>query len=251
MKLIADGLAVNYQVTGKGKLILFLHGWGSNLTTFDRLTQTLEKSFQCVNLDLPGFGASEEPKKPWDLDAYINFLNEFLAKAKLPKLYAIVAHSLGGRVAIKAVGGGRLEVSKLVLLGAHGIRESKSLRSKMFWIAAKVGKLATSPLPTRYRTNLRRRLYQKAGSTDYLDAGTMRVTFLNIIGEDVRPEAAMINVPTLLVYGQEDTTTPPHIGKIFHGLIEGSKFETIAEAGHFVHTDETEAVSRLVADFLK
>lgn len=249
MKLIVDGLAIEYQSEGKGKVVLMLHGWQSACGTFDKITTKLKAKFRIVRLDLPGFGASEMPDKPWKLDDYIDFVNEFLKKLKIKNVEILVGHSMGGRIAIKAVGSGQLRPKKLVLIGSHGIRESKRLRNRVFWLAAKAGKVATYPLPARYKERLRGRLYKTAGAGDYINAGALKKTFSNIIKEDIRPEAVMISTPTLLIYGQNDTQTPPHYGKTFQKLIEGSKLEIIPDTGHHTHEEEPRQVADLILNF--
>lgn len=251
MKLIVDGLAIEYKDEGKGKVALMLHGWQSTYGTFDKITKKLKSNYRVVRLDLPGFGASEMPDKPWKLDDYIHFINDFLKKLKIKNIEILIGHSMGGRIAIKAVGSGQFTVKRLILIGSHGIRESNRLRNRVFWLAAKAGKVATYPLPSRYKDRLRGRLYKTAGAGDYLNAGALKQTFSNIIKEDIRPEAVMISVPTILIYGQNDTQTPPHYGKTFQKLIEDSKLEVIPAAGHHVHEESSDKVTELILNFCK
>jgi pimeloyl-ACP methyl ester carboxylesterase len=251
MTVIVNGIAVNYHDSGKGKVIFLLHGWESDAQAFSSLARKLSRNYRVILPDLPGFGETEMPQKNWDLDSYINFVKDLADKLNIKKIYGIVAHSMGGRIAIKGVGGGMLPAERLVLIGAHGIRESRSFRNRLFLMAAKTGKFVTKPLPQRYRQRLRERLYKTAGSRDYLDAGEMRQILTKIVSEDVRPEAAMISVPTLLIYGQNDTLTPPHYGKIFEKLIVGSTLKVIPGAGHFAHHDQAGLVETLIEQFFK
>lgn len=170
MTVIVKNLAVNYNDAGKGRAVLFLHGWQSDLQAFDELAKSLGKNHRVILLDLPGFGGSELPKNAWNLDNYIDFVVAFLEKLRIKQVHAVVAHSMGCRIAMKGVGMGKLVTERLVLIGAHGIRESQTFRNRLFWLAAKTGRIVTRPLPRRARHALRRRLYQTAGATDYLDA---------------------------------------------------------------------------------
>ncbi|MBI3984150.1 alpha/beta hydrolase [Candidatus Microgenomates bacterium] len=251
MKLIVDGLAINYRREGSGRVVLMLHGWMSDSQTFSQLVQQLSGTYDVIRLDLPGFGDSELPPSSWGLSEYVAFIVAFLEKLKIERLHAIIGHSLGGRIVIKAVGSGQLKADRLVLLGSHGINQSRSMRNRLYWLAAKTGKVVTKPLPAKIKVKLRQRLYRRVGATDYLQAGALQQTFLNIIREDVRPEAAMITAPTLLIYGQDDEVTPPEFGKTFQRLIEGSKLEVISQAGHFVHEDQLPIVAKLVTEFLQ
>ena len=75
-----------------------------------------------VAVDLPGFGGSEAPPAAWDLDDYAAFLEAFLRKLALDWPYAIIGHSNGGALAIRALSSGTLKADKLVLLAASGVR---------------------------------------------------------------------------------------------------------------------------------
>src|SRR5438105_2284867 len=106
----------NYQLSGKGRLVLLLHGWGDSLATWKDLQKKLASNLQVLALDLPGFGNTEAPKAVWDLDNYAQFVADFLQKLDLDQPYAVVCHSNGGALAIRAVSLGKLQPKKLVLL---------------------------------------------------------------------------------------------------------------------------------------
>ena len=80
MKIIVQNLATEYRDEGSGKTLIFLHGWQSNLHTFDNLASPLKNYYRVVRLDLPGFGGSEMPKETWDLNKYILFVCDFIQK---------------------------------------------------------------------------------------------------------------------------------------------------------------------------
>ena len=73
-----NGLKINYEEKGQGDLIVLLHGWGSNITLFANLIDLLSKKYKVVAMDMPGFGKSDEPKEPWDVSAYVQFVIDFL-----------------------------------------------------------------------------------------------------------------------------------------------------------------------------
>src|SRR5688572_7545347 len=102
MQVIIDTLLTNYESTGTGKVVLLLHGWGDSHETFARLASALAENYQVVRLDLPGFGKTEPPKEPWNLNNYARFLKEFLKKLNLVP-YAVIGHSNGGALAIHAI----------------------------------------------------------------------------------------------------------------------------------------------------
>ena len=86
--------------------------------------------------------------------------------------------------------------------------------------------------------------------SDYLAAGPLKETFLNIISEDLSDSAKKITQPTLLIWGEDDTETPLSDGKKMAGLIPNSKLEVIKNAGHFVYKEKTAEVAESIRKFL-
>ncbi|MDZ4285466.1 MAG: alpha/beta hydrolase [Candidatus Sungbacteria bacterium] len=247
--MIINNLAVEYRDEGSGPTMLFLHGWQDNLHTFDALVDVLKDKWRIVRVDLPGSGASEMPKSAWNLDRYVQFVTDFIAKLGVsPEI--IVGHSFGGRILIKAIAIKAIHPQKAVLIGSAGITKTHTPRNIFFKICAKLGKIIILIPPFFFwRDSIRKKLYTAAGS-DYLQAGALRDTFLNIIKEDLSSAAAEIDIPILLIWGSDDTETPVSDGKQLAAIIPGSRFKIIPNAGHFVHQEYPEHVSELIQDFL-
>jgi pimeloyl-ACP methyl ester carboxylesterase len=83
-----------------------------------------------------------------------------------------------------------------------------------------------------------------------LTAEHMSPTFKRIVADDVQAEAGRLKLPTLLVYGENDQTTPPAFGRRFQQLIKNSSLKIIPSAGHYVHRDQPAAVIKVVEEFL-
>ncbi len=248
MKTIVNGLAVEYSDQGEGLVILMLHGWADTMHTFDVVVRELTL-FRIIRLDLPGFGKSERPHDIWGVGEYATFVHDFLAKIQV-RSYVLIGHSFGGRIAIKGVGTGVLEPEKLILIASAGIAKERGFKNEMLRIVAKGGKaLSLIPPFSAYRQQMRKRLYQSIGS-DYFAAGSMRDIFLKVVGEDLLPYAANINIPTLMIWGRKDGSTPLSDGERIHAAIKGSHINIIDGASHFVHQENPEEVSRLMREFI-
>lgn len=139
MQCIVDGLVVGYDVLGKGKTIVMLHGWGASRQSLSALAKELSKKYQVVLVDVPGFGESAKPTKSWGLSEYAEWVQSFLQKIKIKNVYALLGHSNGGAIAIKLTSLG-FQSEKLILLGAAGIRKRNRGRKLLFKAVAKTGR---------------------------------------------------------------------------------------------------------------
>lgn len=249
MQIIIEDLAIAYDVTGQGEPIVLLHGWGDNRDTFTELTDHLKGNYQVVSVDLPGFGQSQPPHRAWGLQDYSQFVAQFLDKLAITP-YALLGHSNGGAIAIRAVGDTYISCQKLILLASSGVRKKTTVRKMLFTVIARGGKLLSSFLPEASRNKLKNRLYTAAGS-DYLVTPHMSETFKKIVKEDVRDAANKIAAPTLLLYGEHDSETPPAHGQALSELIPDSKFEVIKGAGHHLHHDAADNVINRITQFLQ
>jgi pimeloyl-ACP methyl ester carboxylesterase len=248
MKVIVNGLAVEYDDRGVGKVLLMLHGWKDSLHTFDEVAQSLSSSFRIVRVDLPGFGESEPPSAAWKLDNYVEFVKDFLFKVNVsPDI--LVGHSFGGRIIIKGVAKKLLTAKKIVLISSAGVARRRTFKNFALTVIAKLGRVATLIPPISFwRQRIRRKLYEAIGS-DYFRSGAMSDTFLNIIREDLSEFARNTYIPTLIIWGENDVTTPITDGMRLSTFIRGSKFQVIKDAGHFVHSGRPKEVSELIRGF--
>jgi len=250
VNVVVDGLLTRYELAGKGKLVLLLHGWGADLQSLGELRRGLSKRYRVLALDLPGFGGTQAPPGVWDLDNYAGFVKAALAKLDLKQPYAVIGHSNGGALAVRAISLGTLKPEKLVLLAASGVRTNNKFRRFFLKVIAKTGNAVTIWLPQRYRRALRKRLYGVAGS-DMLVVPHLQDTFKKTVRQDVQADAVAIAVPTLLLYAADDDAIPLADGRQYNQLIKNSRLEVIDNAGHFVQQDQPAKVEALIEEFLR
>ena len=98
-----NGLDINYKISGPddaAHTMVILQGWGTEMGLYDSVAAAVNDTYRVVQFDLPGFGASDEPKEPWNVDAYADFFCGFMEKLGIKKA-VLFGHSYGGRVIIK------------------------------------------------------------------------------------------------------------------------------------------------------
>jgi pimeloyl-ACP methyl ester carboxylesterase len=244
------GISINYEVVGDGPVVVLLHGWGGCIASMGPIREALRSAYTVVSVDLPGFGESEVPSEVWGSEEYARCIGEMLVAAGFADVACAVGHSFGGKVAAYLALQGAVNVRSLMLVGTPGARLPLSEETKRRIARTKRGKKIAAMLPGPIRRSIEKR-YEKLGSEDYRNAtGVMRKILVKTVNEDIRETLAGIAVPTLLVFGANDTATPVEIGRIMEDKIKGSGLVVMENSGHFPYLDEPAAFNAVARSFL-
>ncbi|MCR0262629.1 alpha/beta hydrolase [[Clostridium] innocuum] len=229
-------IKVNVTRSGNGApAVVLLHGWGQNQYMMKFLQDHLCDSFTVVNLDLPGFGESEEPRTVWSVDDYATFLHELLMHMHLTRVI-FIAHSFGARIALRYAY--RYPVEKMVLTGAAGIQAKRGLS---YHIRVKTYKLL-------------KRLHAAPamGSSDYQGASpVMRGVLVASVEDDLRPLLKDIATETLLVWGERDMATPLWMGRVMEEELPDAALVVLPKEDHFAYFHLSIQFCRIVDAFLR
>ncbi|MCM1053960.1 MAG: alpha/beta hydrolase [Bacteroides sp.] len=250
-----NGLNINYICEGdneKKQSVLLLHGWGADIKLFAQITACLSPYFKVYAPDLPGFGESDEPREPWPVDGYADFVVSFCEKMGIEDCY-IIAHSFGGRIAIKLMSRDDLpfRVEKLVLTGSAGIRPKQTLKKKIKTRCYKLGKgILSTNICKRIMPNALENLRKKNGSADYNAASPiMRQCLVKTVNEDLTPLISNIKAPTLLIWGADDDSTPLSDGRLMEKLIPDAGLVVFENSGHFAFLEQGARFCRVISSF--
>ena len=219
--------------------ILFLHGYLSSGNSFFRQMDFLGRDFEVYAPDLKGFGKNIGMQKPYTLDDYINEVEEYKYKNSLIRPH-IVAHSFGGRIAIKATAQNKNFCNRLVLTGAAGLKPKPTLKKTL-------KKTAFNFLKKFIKKEKLSAFYSK----DYLAVdGVMRQSFKLITSEYLDGYLPFIDCQTLIINGEKDKETPVYTAKRLNQNIKNSKLVLIKGAGHFCFLDKPNKFNVEVREFL-
>ncbi len=252
-----DSLNINYTDEGDKSSkdsVLLLHGWGSNITLFQKIVDMLSPYMRVVAPDMAGFGNSDEPKSSWYVDDYVDFIGKF-CKAVDINPTVVLGHSFGGRVIIKGVTRENPVFSpeKIILTDSAGIKPKQSAKQRMSTRMYKAGRsiMSTAPMKKLFPDavdNMRK----KRGSADYLAASpVMRETLVKVVNEDLTDLLPLIKQSTLLVWGDRDDATPLSDGQLMEKLIPDSGLVTIEGVGHYAFLEGWYTFSRVLASYLE
>jgi pimeloyl-ACP methyl ester carboxylesterase len=242
------GLRTRYLVRGAGPPVLILHGWGASIEAVHPIVTGLAPAATVYALDLPGFGETDLPPSPWGVEEYQAFVVTFMEALQIERP-TIVGHSNGGRIAIRMASTEPTRAARLVLVDSAGIRPKRTFRWYRRVGMAKLGKYAARLLgPPGER--LRALLVGRAASADYAAAGPLRPTLVRLVNADLRLFMPEIVVPTLLVWGSEDTDTPLSDAQEMERLIPDAGLVVLDGAGHYSYLDQPARFARIVSHFI-
>lgn len=238
MDIKIQDVNINYIQYGKGKDILLLHGWGQNIEMMKPLGDAFADRFRITIIDFPGFGKSEEPKEPWDIEKYNLMLEVFVKEVGIKKPI-VIGHSFGGRVAIRY--SARNPIEKLVLFGSPCIRISEELPLSVKLLK----KLKTLP----GMNSLGEYMKQYIGSRDYKAASPiMRQTLVDVVNEDLSKFAREIEEPTLLIWGEYDTEAPVNEAKELEKIMIDAAL-IILPGTHYAYLENLSRVISILNNF--
>lgn len=249
-----DGLNVHYIDEGSGDVVLLLHGWNAPAETYRLIIDLLSSRFRVIAPNAPGCGGSDEPPKAWTVDDFVDFTVKFADKLGIDKAI-LMGHSFGGRTIIKLMNRKPrpFAVSKIVLLDAAGIKPKRSAAYYVKVYSFKAMKAVCSVPPFKQLfPNAVENARKKRGSADYRAASdVMRRTMTLCINEDLTPLLGGVDVPTLLIWGENDTATPLRDAKIMEKGIPDAGLVVLQGAGHFAFAERWGQCSRVLDVFLK
>lgn len=259
-----NGLDINYKIIGAGKTpVVLLHGWGVSsdkyIITADKILDLIS-SYVFYIPDLPGFGKSEEPSNDWKLDDYVEFTRSFIKavaqrtsgfepikdildkavkdEGSILKLeeekVILMAHSFGARIAIKYAVKYPEDLCELVMTGAAGIKHPLTPKQMIFFCMSKIGKVIFGlPGLRALERYAKRFLYKAAREKDYANASLrMKEVMKNALAEDLTPLLSRISAPTMLIWGENDHSTPLRDGELMRDKIKGSKLFVVKDINH-------------------
>ena len=252
-EITIDNLKIHYRIAGKGQSLLILHGWGGSSHTWIKVQDILsKKDLKVIVPDLPGFGQSDFPPKPWSVDDYVNFVKKFCDELNL-KNFNLLGHSFGGRISIKFSIKYKDQINNLILVDSAGIKQKLNKQDETLFALSKLAHSLSkikivNPLVGQirkllYKTILRKKDYAKL-------TGMMKETFRNVIYEDLLPYLNSIRVRTLIIWGAKDKIVPVRSAYIFKDRILNSQLKIIPNSGHSPNIYFPEELSDLIINFI-
>lgn len=241
MKFIYKESSVNYEYfdNNSKECLVFLHGWGQNIEMMMPIAKPFIKEYNCLIIDLPGFGDSEEPKEVYSLNDYADMINKLLKSKKVTNPI-LIGHSFGGKISL--VYATMFKTKKLVLLASPFKKNIKkdNFKVKVFKFAKKI------PGINKIENYVKKHI----GSTDYRNASEMmRKVLVKHINTDISNDVKNIKCPTLLIWGTLDSAVSINDGKELEKLIPNSGLVVYEGCTHYAYLERLNQTIRVLKSF--
>ena len=232
---------------GKGRVLLLLHGLFGALSNWEGVVTRFTKNFRIVIPMLPIY---EMPVREAGLDGLRKFVEDFVAFKNLEDMI-IMGNSLGGHVALLYCLKNEDKVKKLILTGSSGLFEdsmggSYPKRGNYDYIRERVAYTFYNP------SIATKELVDEVFETTRSIPKCMRIVAIAKSAQrhNMADEIPNITAPTLLVWGLNDTITPPIVAHEFNRLIPNSQLKFVDKCSHAPMMEHPEKFNELVEDFL-
>jgi len=250
--VLKDNIVVHYLEAGQGPVLVLVHGLGSSSEVWRDSIRYLARGYRVVAIDLPGYGKSDKPRSDYSIEYHAAALNDFIDALGADKV-ALVGNSMGGWVSAIIALNHPEKVSHLILVDSAGLRRDTGASAVNLNPATK----------EEMRTLLLSLFADKAFVTEKLvnDQWEYRKDIRHSVKatlESLKTKLPLlddrlknIKVPTLIIWGGEDTLTPLAYAERFAKGVPGSKLVVIDHAGHLPQIEKPEAFYRAVKGFVR
>ncbi|MDD2920814.1 MAG: alpha/beta hydrolase [Anaerolineales bacterium] len=237
--IIIDGAMVHYEALGRGRPIVFLHGWVGSWRYWINAMQVASTSFRAYAIDLFGFGDTMRDPSRYSLERQADLVNRFLEEMGIGKV-ALVGHDLGALVAFSYIKQYPKSVDRMMAVNCpleydsvNARVRTSSMQDLVDWLSNRSPESASA-------------LADAAKS----DPQAVSASLAGLQSADIFPSVRNLAVPCLFVYGPNDPAVsmpsqertdsfPNHMHQI---NLEG--------AGHFPMIENPSQFNRLMTDFL-
>jgi len=258
---------IHYVEMGSGnRHVLLVHGYASSTYSWRKMMQSLAKAgYHVWALDLLGFGRSDKPEHfSYSLEAYVEQVRRFIRDKQLSGVN-IIGHSMGGAISLGVVMREPKVANALVIVDCLGYPQDvpwwiRVCRSLGDWLRPLLSSKSTVE-----------RLLRAASHKDYVLTETDVERFYQPLCEEGGKTAIIqmlqkcnreelerfslgfrsIQLPVLILWGEDDTTIPASHAYKFHRDLRRSHLRVLSNCGHSPQEERPEIVLQSIMVFLK
>ncbi|MDB5264272.1 MAG: alpha/beta hydrolase [Adhaeribacter sp.] len=233
---------------GQGEVLLLLHGLFGALSNWGGVVEAFSKNYRVL---IPLMPIYEMPLHKASVGGLVNFVEGFVRLKELEDL-TLLGNSLGGHVALVYALENPNQVKRLVLTGSSGLFEdsmggSFPKRGNYEYLKERVEYTFYQP------ETATKELIEEVFSITNSNSKCMRIIAIAKSAQrhNMAKDITRIQVPTLLIWGLNDTITPPHVAYEFNRLIKNSVLHFIDQCGHAPMMEQPDSFNKILNNFLQ
>jgi pimeloyl-ACP methyl ester carboxylesterase len=258
MYAVVDNLRIRYQdnATEGKKTLVFLHGLGGSIESWDNNVGHLSKKYRAVAFDLPGFGLSDKPHRKYTLRFFSSFVLRAVRELKVGLPINIIGSSLGGQIAASIAITNPSEVGKLVLISPAGFTpksfsSSPGLQKYIGIIdaisRAEIKKALSETTTAQVTGNDAYMIYGRISMPGAKDAFASALQYSTTAK---RINTNKIKSPTLVIWGKEDRVIPVRFVLPFIEM-KNCRLYLLENCGHRPHAEKPKLINETIKRFIE
>ncbi|PIE80102.1 MAG: hypothetical protein CSA11_09325 [Chloroflexi bacterium] len=232
---------IHYEVLGRGKPLIFVHGWLGSWRYWWSSMQALSTRHRAFAFDLWGFGDSSKESNYYSVVSYVSMIEQFINQLGIMKPVTLVGHGMGATAALKYTISNSQNVEKLVTVALPVTGTYMEPR------------LSDSPPNTILKQLGKANSYNEVDSeVRKTDPIAMNKLASEIANMNFVADIANCPCPVLMIFGNEDSIVKPPDGEYYHLRRSGNNrfYVGLDSCHHFPMLQEKAVFNRLILDFL-
>ena len=255
--ITTDQGIVHYEVYGRGRPVILLHGWLGSWGLWQETMGYLGRYYRTYAMDFWGFGESGKKRETYDVSDFVSLVDQFMEQLGIVQA-PLVGHSMGGTVSLSVAIRFPQRARKVVVVGSPIVGSSLAFPLKLagyHWIAYmlfnmmwafRAGMKVASPFicsDPRFPEMMDRDLSRTTLESFLLSIASLRRT-------DLRPELGQLKIPVMGMYGDRDNIVSPRQWKPLQAGVPHAKIVRWQKAQHFVMIDTPQDFMQQLKIFL-
>ena len=247
-KMKQEGKFEYLETGGTGEPLVLLHGLFGGLSNFGSQIEFFKDKF---NVILPTLPIMTLPLRKVSLAGLVDHMEDFITYKGFSRIH-IMGNSLGGHVAILYALAHPERIATITLSGSSGLFESamgNSLppRKNYDFIKKKTESTFYDP-----KTSTKELVDEVFATVNDRNKGLRIImTAKSAVRHNLGHKLDGIKAPTLLIWGNQDTITPPFVGEQFNELITDSELHFIDKCAHAPMMERPEAFNAIMGEWLE
>jgi len=263
MKIQANGISMNYEITGDGKWLTLVHGAGDNLEAWWNQVPVFSRNYKLLAYDVRGYGQTETPSGEYSTDILVKDLYELLKALGINETY-LLGYSMGGRIVVGLTLAHPGMVKALIIANSgfapmqrseEEMQQMAKLREQRMKMVEEQGlepimdestnMVFSAGWPEKNPAVMEqyKKIRLKNNPKSYLVAMRAMVWGAN------PPDVSSIKCPTLIIGGESDSLMGAEGAKATHELIPGSQL-VVMPTGHASAIEKPNEFNSAVLNFL-